>query len=117
MKESKIKIKNYILLHILLFIYSLCGIFSKLASNNEFLSLKFCIFYGMSIMILAIYALLWQQILKKFSLTTAFLNKAVTIMWGIIWGVLFFHETIKITMIIGAIIVFAGVSLVVISDE
>ena len=58
-----------------------------------------------------------KQILKKFSLTTAFINKAITIVWGMLWGVLFFKEQITVNMIIGAIIVFIGVSLVVISDE
>ena len=113
----KSKIKNYIWLHILLFIFSFCGVFSKLAANESFLSYKFCLFYGISLLILTIYAVLWQQILKRFNLTTAFLNKAITIFWGIIWGVCFFKETVKITMIIGSIIVFIGVSLVVIPDE
>ena len=117
MRMEKSKIKNYILLHILLFVFSFSGIFSKLAANNEFLSFKFCLFYGISIIILGIYAILWQQMLKRFTLTTAFLNKAITILWGILWGALFFGETIKITMIIGAVIVFIGVSLVVMSDE
>ncbi len=117
MKKSKSKVKDYILLHILLVAFSFCSVFSKLAANNEFLSFKFCLFYGIAIMILGVYALLWQQILKKFTLTTAFLNKAATIIWGIIWGALIFGETIKIQMIIGAIIVFVGVSLVVIADE
>lgn len=114
---KKNKIKDYVLLHILLFVFSFCGVFSKLAAENDFLSPKFCIFYGISILILGVYALLWQQMLKKFNLTTAFLNKAVTIVWGIIWGALFFGEEIKPTMIIGAVVVFIGVILVVMSDE
>lgn len=111
------KINKYIYLHFLLFLLSFCGVFSKLASQNEFMTIRFCLFYGLSILILGIYAILWQQILKKFALTTAFINKAITIVWGIIWGVVFFKEKITYTMIIGAVIVFIGVSLVVISDE
>lgn len=107
------KINKYILLHLLLFFFSFCGVFSKLASQNEFLSIKFCLFYGISIMILGIYAIFWQQILKRFSLTTAFFNKAVTIIWGMLWGVLFFKEAITINMVIGTIIVLIGVGLVV----
>ena len=109
--------KKYIYLHVLLFLLSFSGVFSKLAAQNEFLSIKFCVFYGISIVILGIYAIFWQQILKKFSLTTAFINKAIIIVWGIIWGVLIFNEELKINMIIGAIIVFIGIYLVVISDE
>lgn len=107
------KINKYVWLHLLLFLFSFCGVFSKLAAQNEFLSLKFCIFYGISILILSIYAIFWQQILKKFSLTTAFFNKAITIIWGMLWGLIFFKETIKINMIIGTIVVLIGVGLVV----
>lgn len=117
MKKLKYKIKDYMLLHILLFAFSLCSVFSKLAASKEFLSFEFCLFYGISIIVLGIYALLWQQILKKFTLTTAFLNKAVTIIWGIVWGTLIFGEPVKIQMIIGGLIVFVGVSLVVMADE
>lgn len=107
------KINNYLLLHLVLFFFSFCGVFSKLASNYGFLSFKFCLFYGISIFILGIYAILWQQILKKFDLTTAFFNKAITIVWAMIWGILFFNETITIKMIIGTIIVLLGIGLVV----
>ncbi|MGN1327338.1 MAG: EamA family transporter, partial [Clostridia bacterium] len=93
--------------------FSFCGVFSKLAAQNEFLSLQFCLFYGLSIIILAIYAIFWQQILKHFSLTTAFLNKSVTIIWGMLWGTLFFAEEITVNMIIGAVIVLIGVGMVV----
>lgn len=110
---KKIKVNKYIYLHLLLLLYSFCGVFSKLASQNQFLSIKFCLFYGTSLLILGIYAIFWQQILKKFSLTTAFFNKAVTIIWGMIWGVMFFSEKITLNMIVGTIIVLIGIGLVV----
>lgn len=111
------KINKYIWLHLLLFIFSFCAVFTKLAAQNEFLSVKFIIFYGISIFILGIYAILWQQILKKFKLTTAFFNKAITVVWGMIWGAIFFKEQITIKMIIGVIIVLIGVGLVVTDNE
>ena len=117
MNVKKEKIKNYIFLHIILIIFYFCSVFSKLAGQSEFLSFEFCIFYGISIAILGIYAIFWQQILKRFSLTVAFINKAITIVWGILWGAMFFKEQITTNMIIGAVIVFVGVSLVVMSDE
>ena len=64
-------------------------------------------------MILGIYAIMWQQVLKKFSLTTAFFNKAVIIIWGMLWGLVFFKEVITVKMIIGATIVLLGVGMVV----
>lgn len=107
------KINNYIFLHILLLLFSFCGVFSKMASQYEFLSFKFCIYYFFSLLILGVYAILWQQILKRFSLTTAFFNRAVTIIWGMLWGVIFFSEKISINMIVGSIVVLFGIGLMV----
>lgn len=50
-------------------------------------------------------------------LTTAFANKAVTIIWGMLWGVLIFRESITPAMIIGSVVIIAGIWLVVTSDE
>ena len=111
------KFNIIIILHLLLFIYSFSGVCSKFASKEQFLSLKFCLFYVGIIAILGIYALAWQQILKHIPLTTAFCNKAVSILWGIVWGALIFKEQIKVNMIIGAIIVIIGVIIVVKSDD
>lgn len=110
------KTKYFILLHLLLLLYSCCGIFSKTASGKEFLSLEWCFNYGMVIVIMGVYALLWQQVLKQLPLNVAFSNKAVTLVWGMLWGVLIFKETLTVMNIIGALMVLAGVILMV-SDE
>jgi len=111
------KLNSLIILHIMLFIYSFCGVFSKIAGGSEFLSNKFFICYGVSLFILFIYTVAWQQILKKIPLIIAFLNKSITIIWSMIWGLIIFKEKITFTMILGSIIVLIGVSLVVKSDE
>lgn len=103
--------KTLLLLHLLLMMYSLSGIFSKYAGNSPLFSARFIICYGVVILLLGIYAIGWQQIIKKMPLTTAFANKAVTVVWGIIWGVLFFHESITIGKLVGAGLVIAGVVL------
>lgn len=109
----KNNIKSFIYLHLLLFTYSLGTIFSKLASKEHFLSFKFCIFYGLVLFILFLYALLWQQVLKKIPLITAYANKSITVIWGILWGYIFFDESITIFKIIGSIIIIIGVYLFV----
>lgn len=112
----KSKTKTLLLLHVMLMVYSLSGICSKYASRQKFLSLKFCLLYGCIIFLLGIYAIAWQQVIKRLALTTAFANKAVTIVWGIIWGLLFFKEQVSVTKIIGALVVIAGVVLYAIAD-
>ncbi|MEG1426997.1 MAG: EamA family transporter [Oscillospiraceae bacterium] len=117
MTLKKEKIKSYILLHSILLIYSFTGIFSKMASEKEFLSLEFILYYGLVLILLVVYALLWQQVLKRMPLTTAFANKSVVIVWGMIWGAIIFAEKITPYMVIGAAIIFLGVTLVVTADE
>ncbi len=111
------KLKTIFLLHILLMVYSMGSICSKLAAGESFLSFRFCLYYGGLIVILGIYALGWQQVIKRMNLTTAFANKAVTIVWGIIWGLLFFGESVSLRKILGAGIVLFGVVLYALSDE
>lgn len=66
-------------------------------------------FYGLELVILGIYALLWQQIIKKFELSVAYANKAVTLIWGMIWGSLLFKEQITVTKLTGILLVIAGI--------
>ena len=108
---------NLIILHIMFMLFSLEGVASKTAANSEFLSLKFFFFYGLVLAGLAVYALVWQQMLKRLPLVTAYANKAVTVAWGIVWGYVFFGEAVTVKKIIGAIIVIVGVCIVVIADK
>ena len=117
MEKSKLKKTIwFLLLHCLLLLYSCSEIASKLASGQEFLSFKFILFYGTVIVILGIYAIFWQMILKKIPLITAYANKSVTIIWGMIFGTVLFNEQITWNKILGAIIIIIGVYFVVLED-
>ena len=119
-KDKPLKIdkwKTFAALHLLLMTYSVGDILSKLAAEQEFMSVRFCLYYVGIIAILGIYAVGWQQIIKRMPLTTAFSNKAITVVWGIIWGVLFFRESITIGKIVGAILVIIGVVVFAFSDK
>ena len=109
--------KTILALNVLLMFFSLGGIFSKLASKQPFLSLKFILCYGALLFIMFVYAIGWQQVIKRLPLTMAYANRAVTIVWGIIWGLLFFNENLNVGKIIGAVIVIAGVLLYVTESE
>ena len=115
-KNKMKRAKTLLLLHFMLMIYSMSGICSKMASKQEFLSLKFCIYYGIIIILLGFYAIGWQQIIKRLPLTTAFANKAVTVVWGIIWGFIFFNEPITMGKVIGALMVVGGIVMYALAD-
>lgn len=111
------KVKTLLLLHLMLMIYSMSGICSKMAAKQEFLSIKFCLYYGIIIILLGFYAVGWQQIIKKLPLTSAFANKAVTVIWGIIWGYIFFNEPVTRGKAIGALMVAIGIIMYAFSDK
>ena len=110
------RIRTLFLLHLLLMVYSMSGLFSKLAAGVIFLSPTFCLFYAGVLALLGLYAIGWQQILKRLPLTTAYSNRAVAIVWGIIWGCLFFSEPVTIQKIIGALLIISGVVLFSLSE-
>lgn len=103
------KIKQYLLLYVLLIIFSLQGVCSKMAGMAKLFSPKFLFWYGLLFLILAIYAIGQQQVIKKMPLSTAYANKAVTIIFGSLQGFLFFKEIISIKQIAGMIVIIIGV--------
>lgn len=109
--------KTFLALHLLLLFYSLSSVLSKLAAGEPFLSLRFCLYYGGMFLILVVYALGWQQILKRLPLTVAFANKAVTLVWSLVFGALVFHEQIRLNQLIGCALAVAGVLLFVTAED
>lgn len=113
----KTNVKTYVLLNILLMVYSLSSVCSKLAAGEEGISFRFIVLYGIIIMLLGIYAIFWQQIIKSMPLTAAYANRAITVFWGMLWGLLIFKEKITPGKIIGAVLVIAGIILFALSDK
>ena len=103
------KLKDFLFSQFTVLIFSIGSLFSKFASFEAFLSWRYIFFMGLMVMTLGIYAVLYQQVLKKMSLTTAYANKGTTIVWSIILGYLVFHEQITVVNFIGAMIVMAGI--------
>ena len=117
MIKKKNKVSTYLLLHFILMIYAVGGIFSKNAGMAEFLSKEFLFNYILVFAFLVFYAFFWQKILQKLPLTVAMANKSVTVIWGIIYGILFFQEKIRWTNLVGAILIILGICVVVKADE
>ena len=109
---TKISLKTSIFLQLVVIVYTLSGVAAKLASGQEAFSLGFLFFYGIEMLILGIYAIAWQQIIKRCQLSVAYANRSMAILWSLIWTVIFFHETLTVKNLIGVLIVFAGTMIV-----
>ena len=102
-------------LHAAFIIFSLSTVLSKLASGEDFLSVRFCCLYGGMIFLLALYSAVWQQVIKNVPLMIAYANKAVVVLWGLVWGVLIFGEQVTPGKIIGIVLVITGIVIFAIS--
>lgn len=75
MKKS-ISLRYIVLLQAAVILYTCTDIAAKLASRYPFLSMGFLLCYGVEILILGVYAICWQQIIKKVDISVAYSNRA-----------------------------------------
>ena len=110
MKENgkKITLPLFIFIQSAVCLYTVSDIAAKFASGYEFMSWGFIVCYGIEILILGIYAVLWQQILKKADISTAYANRSIAIFYSMVWAALIFKESITVKNLCGVVLVFFG---------
>ena len=114
-QKRKLQIKDILMLQIVFFIYSINSVVAKFASAQEPFSLNFILLYGLELCVLGVYALLWQQLIKRMELSVAYSNKAVVLLWAMVFGALLFKEQITLTKVAGILLVIVGI--VVLNSE
>lgn len=102
------KVKTVIKLQGVVLIYTLASIFAKLASGQELFSFRFLLFTGLELLVLFLYALLWQQVIKKTELTVAYANREMYLLWSLLWAAVFFQNEITPANFLGCLLVIAG---------
>ena len=110
--KERIRLKDILILQAVIVIYTLSSVTAKLASGQEPFSAPFLLFYLAELMILGVYALLWQQMIRKFELSVAYTNRAMALLWSMLWAVLLFHDRITVKNGIGAVLVIVGTVIV-----
>ena len=108
MKQKGVTLKNIILLQAIIIIYTVSSVMAKFASANKETPIKFFLFLGLEFAILAVYAVLWQQMIKRFDLSVAYANRSMAILWSMIWAVIFFHDKITLRNVLGVLLVLLG---------
>lgn len=115
-KNKAVTLKNVLLLQSVVILYTVSSIAGKYASASEILSLRFVLFFGAELIILALYALLWQQMVKRIQLSVAYANRAMALLWSMVWAFIFFGEDVTPKNIIGVALVLLG-TVVINSDD
>ena len=130
--------KWFLLLHLILGVYASSSVCSKLAAQQPFLSVGFILLYGGMLVALELVsdsAIVnderskrdsltklynhesFYEVIKHLPLTTAYANKAITVVWGILLGFLLFGESITLRQFIGAAVIIVGIVLFVRADN
>lgn len=97
--------------------YTLYAVLGKLAAKEIFLSKHFIILYSIVFLLMAFYALIWQQVLKTIPLSIGIANKSITIVWGMIFGKFIFNDQIKINNILGALLILSGILILILEKK
>ncbi|MCL2014845.1 MAG: transporter [Defluviitaleaceae bacterium] len=112
--ETKATAKIYIAMYVNFVVYSLSLAMSSWAGRFPLVSVDAAWRYFSALTLLGVYAVIWQQVLKKIPLTTAYGARGCTVLLGMLWGAVFFAEVITLQMAIGAAMVIFGMLLVVV---
>lgn len=110
--KKKITLRDILFLQAIIMIFSASSVVAKLASGQPLLSVNWILFYGLEIFLLGVYAIFWQQAIKKFDLSIAYANRAMVLLWSIVWAVLIFREKITVQNIIGLVVVILGIVII-----
>lgn len=109
--NRKLKIVYILSLIAINLLYACVGIFTKYASQQDFLSLNFMLVVMGAVGVMGLYAVLWQQILKRIELSVAYMFKGTSIVFVMLLAYVLFGEQITWNNILGAIIIIVGIVL------
>lgn len=92
-------------------IYACTYICMKMASPHEFLSVPYILWMLGAIGVMGLYAVLWQQILTRIPLSTAYMFKGTSLIFVLLLSAWLFHEGISWQNVLGSIIIVSGIIL------
>ena len=107
----RIHIRHIALLIGINLLYASVTLFTKFAAQQEFMSILYCLALFGAIGIMGVYAVCWQQVLKRIDLSTAYMFKGTSLIFVMLLAYALFGEAITIMNIIGAVVIVLGIIL------
>ena len=92
-------------------VYACTSIFTKMASRQEMMSWPYLLWIAGAIGVMGVYALLWQQVIKRMPLSMAYMFKGTSLIFVLLFSALLFGETITLNNVIGSAIIIVGIVL------
>lgn len=92
-------------------IYASASICTKTASRQEMLSWPYLFWISGAIGAMGLYALLWQQIIIRMPISTAYMFKGTSLIFVLLISSLLFGEAVTTNNLIGSAIIIIGIVL------
>lgn len=115
--SQKLTILSIVSLVAINLLYACVSIFTKYASQQEFMSWNYMLGLIGAVGVMGLYAVLWQQILKRIELSLAYMFKGTSIVFVMLLAYVLFGEQITWNNIVGTIIIIMGIVLYAYSSE
>lgn len=93
-------------------LYSVTSVLSKYTGRCELFSSRFFLLLSLMVAVLFVYALAWQQLIKRIPLSTAYPFKGIVVVYNLVWAALLFGETITLANLLGSALILFGVYMV-----
>ena len=91
------------------FVYACTSIFTKMASRQLMWSWPYLLWIVGAICVMGLYALLWQQVIVRMPLSTAYMFKGTSLIFVLLISALMFGEAITMNNVIGSVIIITGI--------
>ena len=104
--KKKLALKDVLILQAVVGIYTVSGVIGKFAAKQQ--GIWFLALYAAEIGVLGIYAILWQQMIRRFELSVAYANRAAALVWSLVWAILIFREQVTLQQLAGIALVIVG---------
>lgn len=106
--KRKISLSWLVGLLLVFLVYSSASILMKLSSSEDNSVLALFYLAG-TFGVLGVYAFFWQMILKHIPLSTAFMFKSITVLYGMFFATAIFDENITRSNLAGAFLIVLGI--------
>ena len=90
-------------------LYACVGICTKKAALQSPMSWWYWLWFAGAVAVIGFYAMLWQQVLKRIELGTAYMFKGTSLIFTMLIAALLFGEAITVPNIIGSVIIIVGI--------
>lgn len=107
----KVKKKDLLFLFLVNLVYAGTSIFTKLASMEIPWSISYDIWLLCAVGVIGLYALLWQRIIARMDISTAYMFKGLSLVFVLLFSFFLFGELITVNNLLGSTLIITGIVL------